>query len=402
MNEKLNKLIDARAKNFEAMKRLNDLVLSEDRAYTAVEKEQNERMEAEFQDIENNIENLEKLAKREAILSEGVRKPLFAGKSDDKITKDDVIKADYEARVFPMLMTRGFERLSDADKGVVAQYRAVLNVTTPAEGGYLVPVSYQTRILEKLREMDVMRGLATNIRTSSTELIPVEGNDATFAWLDESGAYGLTDVSFDQLSIAAYKAGGIIKVSEEFLADAFVNVEEYLTKKIALAMSSLQEAAFISGNGTKKPTGVLVTAQTGKTAALATAITVDEMLDLMYSVKEGYDKTLLMNRSTELALRKLKDSNGQYLWQPSLTVGTPATFDGKPIVTSQYMPSIATGNKAVAFGDFSQYTIADRGVMSVQRLNELYAANGQIGWRTNARVDGKLLVAEAVKTLVMA
>jgi len=126
----------------------------------------------------------------------------------------------------------------------------------------------------------------------------------------------------------------------------------------------------------KKPTGVLVTAQTGKTAALATAITVDEMLDLMYSVKEGYDKTLLMNRSTELALRKLKDSNGQYLWQPSLTVGTPATFDGKPIVTSQYMPSIATGNKAVAFGDFSQYTIADRGVMSVQRLNELYAANG--------------------------
>jgi len=121
MNEKLNKLIDARAKNFEAMKRLNDLVLSEDRAYTAVEKEQNERMEAEFQDIENNIENLEKLAKREAILSEGVRKPLFAGKSDDKITKDDVIKADYEARVFPMLMTRGFERLSDADKGVVAQ-----------------------------------------------------------------------------------------------------------------------------------------------------------------------------------------------------------------------------------------------------------------------------------------
>jgi len=402
MNEKLNKLIEARAKNFEAMKRLNDLVLSEDRAYTAVEKEQNERMEADYQDIENNIENLEKLAKREAILSEGVRKPLFGGKSDDKIGKDDIIKADYELRVFPMLMARGFERLSDADKGVVAQYRAVLNVTTPAEGGYLVPVSYQTRILEKLREMDVMRGLSTNIRTSSTELIPVEGNDAVFAWLDESAAYGLSDVSFEQLSIAAYKAGGIIKVSEEFLADAFVNVEEYLTKKIALAMSSLQEAAFISGNGVKKPTGVLVSAQVGKTAALASAITVDEMLDLMYSVKEGYDKTLLMNRSTELALRKLKDSNGQYLWQPSLTVGTPATFDGKPIVTSQYMPSIATGNKAIAFGDFSQYTIADRGVMSVQRLNELYAANGQIGWRTNARVDGKLLVSEAVKTLVMA
>jgi HK97 family phage major capsid protein len=358
-------------------------------------------MEAEYQDLELKIENLEKLAKREAILSEGVRQPLFGGKSEDKITKDDIVKADYEARVFPLLMTRGYERLSDADKGVVAQYRAVLNVTTPAEGGYLVPVSYQTRILEKLRELDVMRGLATNIRTSSTELIPVEGNDATFAWLDESAPYGQTDVSFDQLSIAAYKAGGIIKVSEEFLADAFVNVEEYLTKKIAMAMATLQEQAFLSGNGTKKPTGVLVTAELGVTSASTSAITMNEMLDLIYSVKQGYDKTLLMHSSTELALRKLTDTNGQYLWQPSLVVGTPSSFDGKPIVTSQYMPTIAASAKAIAFGDFSQYTIADRGVMAVQRLNELYAANGQIGWRANARVDGKLLVAEAVKTLTI-
>jgi HK97 family phage major capsid protein len=168
-----------------------------------------------------------------------------------------------------------------------------------------------------------------------------------------------------------------------------------------MAMATLQEQAFLSGNGTKKPTGVLVTAELGVTSASTSAITMNEMLDLIYSVKQGYDKTLLMHRSTELALRKLTDTNGQYLWQPSLTVGTPSSFDGKPIVTSQYMPTIAASAKAIAFGDFSQYTIADRGVMAVQRLNELYAANGQIGWRANARVDGKLLVAEAVKTLTI-
>lgn len=403
MNEQLKQLIDARARNFEAMKKLNDDVLSQNRAYTAEEKEANARMEAEFADIEAKIENLQKLSERQVKLNQALTNPIVGDRAvANAVSKNDEIRKAYEERVFPMLMARGFEKLSYEDKQIVDGYRAVLNITTPAEGGYVVPVSYQTRILETLRELDVMRGLASVVRTQSTELIPVEGSDPVFTWLAESAPYGETDVSFGQTSIAAHKVGGIVKVTEEFLQDAFINVESYLTGKIAKGMSTIQEQAFLNGDGSSKPRGVLLDAQLGKTAASATAITVDEVLDLIYSVKEGYAKTLLMHRSTELALRKLKDSNGQYLWQPSLTVGTPSTFDGKPIVTSQYMPTIATGNKAIAFGDFSQYTIADRGAMSVQRLNELYAANGQIGWRTNARVDGKLMIAEAVKTLTMA
>ena len=137
------------------------------------------------------------------------------------------------------------------------------------------------------------------------------------------------------------------------------------------------------------------------TTAAATAFTADEIFDLFYSLKAPYRRkaVFIMNDASVKALRKLKDSNGQYLWQPSLTAGTPDTLLNRPVYTSAYMPAIEAQAKSVLFGDLSYYWVADRQGRSFKRLGELYAPTGQVGFLGTQRVDGKLVLPEAVKVL---
>ena len=179
----------------------------------------------------------------------------------------------------------------------------------------------------------------------------------------------------------------------------------YIASEFARRMGAAEEDAFINGNGTAKPTGLLHSVSgvsTGVTTAGA-AITADEIIDLIHSVKSGYRKkaVFLLNDSTVKALRKLKDGSGQYLWQPGLKEGQPDKLLSYRLVTSAYMPEVASGAKPVLFGDFSSYWIADRQGRSFQRLNELYAATGQIGFRATQRVDGRLVQSEGLKCLAM-
>ena len=164
-------------------------------------------------------------------------------------------------------------------------------------------------------------------------------------------------------------------------------------------MGAAEELAFINGNGTGKPTGVLNTAEVGVTSAASNAITTDEIIDLYHSLRTPYRKNAIFmsSDSTIKAIRKLKDSNGQYLWQPGLQAGQPDTILNRPIHTSAYMPEIESGNKILLFGDLSYYWVADRQGRSFQRLNELFAKNGQVGFRVFQRLDGKLILPESVK-----
>ena len=259
--------------------------------------------------------------------------------------------------------------------------------------------------MEALEEENVFRQLANVIRTSSGDRkIPVVAAKGTASWIDEEGAYTESDDSFGQVSIGAYKVGTMIKVSEELLNDSVFDLESYIAKEFARRIGAKEEEAFFTGDGSGKPLGVLAAtggAETGVTAASSTAITADELMDLFYSLKSPYRKKAVwvLNDSTIKAVRKLKDSTGQYLWQPSLMAGTPDTLLGRPVKTSAYMPVIAAGAKTIAFGDFSYYWIADRQGRSFKRLNELYAANGQVGFLGSQRVDGKLVLSEAVKVL---
>ena len=196
----------------------------------------------------------------------------------------------------------------------------------------------------------------------------------------------------------------MIKVSEELLNDSVFNLQNYIAKEFARRIGSKEEEAFFMGDGVGKPTGIFNAtggAQVGVTAASATAITLDEVMDLFYSLKSPYRKNavFIMNDATVKAIRKLKDGNGQYIWQPSLTAGTPDTILNRPVLTSAYVPTIASGTKSIAFGDFSYYWVADRQGRSFKRLNELYAATGQVGFMATQRVDGKLILPEAIKVL---
>jgi HK97 family phage major capsid protein len=280
-----------------------------------------------------------------------------------------------------------------------------LQVGTDSEGGYLVPDEFERTLIESLQEENIFRQLAKVITTSSGDRkIPVVATKGTASWVDEEGQIPESDDAFSQVSIGAYKLATMIKVSEELLNDSVFNLESYIAKEFGRRIGAKEEEAFFTGDGVGKPTGIFNAtggAEIGVTAASATAITADELLDLFYSLKSPYRKNavFVMNDATIKAIRKLKDGNGQYLWQPSIAAGQPDTILNRPVKTSAYVPTIGTGAKTIAFGDFNYYWVADRQGRSFQRLNELYAATGQVGFKGSQRVDGKLILPEAIKVL---
>lgn len=209
----------------------------------------------------------------------------------------------------------------------------------------------------------------------------------------------------DRKQLDAFKLTDLCRVSTELLQDSAFDIEDYLMKEFARAFGIAEEEAFCVGTGTNQPTGIFTTkgGEVGVTAAGATAITADEVISLVYSLKSPYRRNakFLMNDSTVAILRKLKDNNGAYLWQPSVQAGQPDKLLGYDLYTTPYAPVATTNSLPIAFGDFSNYWIGDRGSRTVQRLNELYATNGQIGYVSTERVDGKVILTEGIKLLQM-
>lgn len=348
-------------------------------------------METELSSVESQISRALKLEETERVMQEVRDEPIIANPTTRaEEAQNDKVKRYNDA--FEQMLRMPIANLK-------SEIRAVLNTGTGSEGGYLVPEAYLTTIIDKLLNLSVVRRVSNVIRTTSTTNIPLGGNRPSFTEIAENGLYGDTDASFGQVVLNSYKLGGIIKTSDELLRDSFVNVQAYLSKLIAESLDDIQETRFTTGTGTTMGTGFLVGGTLGKTTASATAVTLDEMIDFKYSLKAPYRAraNFMMNSSTEAVLRKLKDTTGQYLWQPSLQMGAPNIFDGHPILINEKMPSIATGNKFAAFGDFSCFTIADRGSMEILRLNEKYADYGQVGWRVSQSYDCKVTQAEAIQ-----
>lgn len=389
LREKRAKAWDA-AKAFLDSKRGNDGMLSAEDAATY------DSMEADVVALGREIERLERQSAIDRELSQPVGKPLTArpepGADQGKTgTATDEYKA-------------AFWRTMRA-KSVPHEVVNALQVGVESEGGYLAPDEYQRTLIEALEEQNIFRQLAHVISTSSGDRkIPVVASKGTASWIDEEAAYPESDDSFGQVSIGAYKLATMLKVSEELLNDSVFDLPSYIAREFARRIGAAEEEAFFTGNGTGKPTGILNAtggAETGVTAASATAISMDEVMDLYYSLRAPYRRNavFIMNDSTVKAIRKLKNGNGDYLWQPSLTAGQPDTLLNRPVYTSSYMPAIAAGNKTILFGDLGYYWVADRQGRSFKRLNELYAATGQVGFLASQRVDGKLVLAEAVKVL---
>ena len=392
---KILELREKRAKAWEAAKAFLDSKRGADGLLSAEDTATYDKMEADVVALGKEIERLERQAAIDAELARPTSNPITnqpgSGAGDEKKTgraSDAYNRAFWD---------------SIRDRGNHYELRNTLTIGTDSEGGYLVPDEFERRLVDALKEENFFRSLATIIRTSSGDRkIPVVTGHGEAAWMDENGLYPESDDSFGMTSIGAFKLGTAIKVSDELLNDSVFDLPSYIAREFARRIGAKEEEAFFIGNGTGKPTGIFNAAENGVTTAGAN-ITFDDVMDLYHSLRSPYRKKAvwLLNDTTVKALRKLKDGNGNYIWQPSVQIGQPDMILNRPYYTSSFVPDLTAGNKVMAFGDFSYYWIADRQGRSFKRLNELYAANGQVGFLASQRVDGKLILPEAVKTMTL-
>jgi len=357
---------------------LLDRAEAEKRGLTAEEEQQYERIMADVDKLGKQIEMEERLYNLERELEKSAG--TLAGGKQLPETQNRAIANPIETQEYRDAFWRAMRY---GARGVTGDELRSLTVGTQNKGGYLVPPEFERTLLQALTSQNVMRGLATVISTSGDHNIPMVTAHGTATWTGEEQAYTESDETFGQFTLSAYKLTTLVKVSEELLADSAFNLESYLINEFARRFGVAEETAFVSGDGSGKPTGLLSSAGVGKTTAANNAITADEIIDLFYALKRPYRQraTFLMNDATVKVLRKIKDNQGNYIWQPGLQAGEPDRLLGRPIALTDAMPTIASQAKVVVFGDFSYYYIADRQGRSVQRLDELFAANGQVGFR---------------------
>ena len=389
----VNELRAMRAKAWESAKNFLDSHRNENGMLSLEDTKTYEEMEAKIVNLGKEIERQEKMDAMEREMAMPVNTPITSKPENTKMEEKKGRASDAYKKAFW--------------NGMRSKYASVSNVLsegTDSEGGYLVPDEYENTLVQALEGENVIRGRSHVITTSSgTHKIPVVASKGEASWIDENGAYPEDDDTFAQVNIDAHKIGTIIKVSEELLNDSAFNLESYFAQEFGRRIGTKEEEAFINGNGSSKPTGILTSAEVGVTAASDKAITADELIDLFYSLKGVYRRNAVwvLNDTTVKAIRKLKDNNGQYIWQPALKDGDHDTLLGRPILTTGAMPEIAADAKPVIFGDLSYYWIGDRQGVTFKRLNERYADMGQVGFLASKRVDGKLVLPEAIKVLKM-
>lgn len=396
---KILELREKRAQAWDAAKRFLEAKRGADGMVSAEDNATYDKMEADIVNLGKEIERLERQAAIDAELSKPLADPLTE-KPSTAADKTKTGRASDEYRT-------NFWNVMRNSKGLRPEVYDELKIGEDENGGYLAPDEYQRTLVDALQEQNIFRQLAHVITTSSGERkIPVVASKGTAAWIDESSAYPESDDTFGMVSIGAFKLATTIKVSEELLNDSVFNVPAYIAREFARRIGAAEEEAFFTGNGTNKPTGILDAtngAQLGVTAAKEDALTFDEVMDLFYSLRAPYRRkaVFIMNDATVKALRKLKNGNGDYIWQPSVTANTPDTILNRPVYTSSYMPTLAADARPILFGNLSYYWVADRQGRSFKRLNELFATTGQVGFLASERVDGKLILPEAVKVLAM-
>ena len=380
MRENRKKAWEA-AKAFVETKRDKDGLLSEVDAKTYAE------MEKKVQAYAAEIERMEQMEAMEAEMNRPVNTPIVTKPVSDKQMPEKKGRAAdaYKAAMLDALRS-GFKRVSN-----------VLQEGVDTDGGYLVPEEYDNRLIDVLGEENIMRKLGTRITTSGEHKINIAATKPAASWIEEGGALSFGDATFDQILMDAHKLHVAIKVTEELLYDNAFGLENYIITQFGKALANAEEDAFLNGDGVGKPLGLFAASGGGQIAeTLTAAIKADDIINLVYALKRPYRKnaSFIMNDKNIAAIRKLKDNNGAYIWQPSAQAGEPDRLFGYPVHTSAYAPE-----DAIAFGDYKYYNIGDRGTRSFKQLTELFAGNGMIGYVAKERVDGKLILPEAVQIL---
>lgn len=369
------------AKAFVDSKRDKDGLLSSEDAATYAE------MEKKIKDYGIEIDRMEQMDALEKELSKPLTAPIVTKPITENVEKAKTGRASDEyKKAMLSAMRSNFRNVSN-----------ILQEGVDADGGYLVPEEYDKRLIEVLESENIMRSLATTITTSGQHKINIAATKPAAAWIEEGAALTFGDATFSQIYLDAYKLHVAIKVTEELLYDNAFGLENYIITQFGKALANAEEDAFLNGDGSGKPLGIFTETGGGQVVGtLTAAIKSDDLIDLVYGLKRPYRKnaSFIMNDATLASLRKLKDNNGSYIWQPSYKEGEPDRVLGYAVHTSSFAPT-----NAIAFGDYSYYNIGDRGSRSFAELRELFAGNGMIGYVAKERVDGKLVLPEAVKIL---
>lgn len=366
-----------KAKDFLDERRKDGVLSAEDDAAYGL-------MEKELDDLGREITRQEKLDAYEKEMAKNLSQPLTGKPGNAPAEKTGRASNAYKEAMLDA-MRCNFKRVSN-----------VLQEGVDADGGYLVPEEYDSRIIDILNEENIMRKLGTIITTSGQHKINIAATKPAAAWIEEGGALQFSDATFGQTLLDAHKLHVAIKITEELLYDNAFHLESYIVTEFGKAIANAEEDAFLNGDGTGKPLGLFAETGGGTVSASVTTPKADDLINLVYALKRPYRKSaaFIINDKNIAVLRQLKDNNGAYMWQPSVQAGEPDKFLGYSLYTSQFAPETA-----IAFGDYSYYNIGDRGTRSWQELRELFAGNGMIAYVSKERVDGKLILPEAVQIL---
>ena len=405
----MNKIMDLRNKRntlWEQTKTFLEDHRDENGIVPASAVEQYEKMTGDVQKLGDEIKRLEDQMSLDAQLSAATSTPVQMAPAQKKTVANPTATDEYNKAFWDNM--RG---------NVSFEVRNALSVGENESGGYTVPDEFHRQLVQALEENNIFRSLAHVIRTNSgTRTIPIAADNGKASWVEEGNAIAESDLTFNVQTLSAYKLGCSIRVSNELLHDSAFDIAGHIANRFGVRFGNAEEDAFINGKGVSadptttpsEPTGILTSLSTPSVLTEnASAISFDDVYKLFYALKGPYRRNakFLCNETVMLQLMLLKDGNGQYIWKPGIEIGKPDTILGHQVYTSTYMPAIEgvgandAGKKVLLFGDFSYYWIADRTNRTMKRLNELYAMTDQVGFVGTQRVDGKLILPEAMKVL---
>jgi HK97 family phage major capsid protein len=376
----------------------------------------------QYGDVPEFAENLKKIGDRlDALEAKAGRMPLAGGGDEDEQAEREAKKAQkLQKRAVIEVLRKGERRMArdlkahlkaaDAPEGM--DFKA-LSISDDTLGGYFaLPEIVTDELIKAVTLVSPFRALA-NVRTISANSVklPVRTSPTAAAWTSETGTRtASTNPAFGMKEVSTHEMYALMLMSRQLLEDSVFDFEAEMRDEFSTQMAKLEGAAFINGDGNGKPYGILsdsnLTNSSNYTAAGgATLTTADPIITLVHDLKSAYAPSarLIFNRKTLGVIRKLKDNNGRYIWEPGLPNGNPPQIVDLPYTEMPDMPDIASNAFPIAVGDWKRcYTVVDRSTVAVQRLDELYATSAQIGLLAYKRVGGQVVLTEAARLLHMA
>lgn len=370
--------------------------------------EQHDRAMAEYDRIEARIGREQKLADREAELNAADdRRPNGEDRSVNGGRQEDA--AEVRAAAFRSYLRHGLDDMPAEQRKIVREMRAQ-GVGTDSKGGYLVPEGFMAELVKSLKAWGPMLdpGITRVLTTTTGNSIPWPTMDDTSnegALIGENTQVTESELAFGTKTLDAYKyTSGVVLVSAELLQDSAIDVEGTVRAAMAERIGRIGNRHLTVGTGSNQPNGIVTAATAVTGVAAAAAITFDNLIDLFHAVDPAYrddpSTRWMFNDGTLKALRKIKDAEDRYVWQPAdVRTGAPATILEKPYSINQAVAAIGASNKSVVFGAFNRYVVRMVREFAIRRLVERYADYDQTGFIGFTRLDGELLDAAAVKTL---